>query len=96
MGVVQLLVRNEQAVCKNEVSIKHQARVKDLKKKVVSNNPLFITPENTEAPPTATESIKKKANNATRQELRIQKFKQLKANSNFAHSANSFGDLLEG
>ncbi len=45
LGVMQILIKNEQVNCKDEVSLKDQKKVKELKKKVVSNNPIFISSE---------------------------------------------------
>jgi hypothetical protein len=42
-------MRNEQVPCKEEVSIKHEKKIKDVKKKIVSNNPLHIAPEDRHA-----------------------------------------------
>ncbi len=42
LGVMQILIKNEQVVCKDEVSLKQMKKVKELTKKVVSNNPIFI------------------------------------------------------
>lgn len=44
LGIMQILIKNEQVNCKDEISLKHEKKVKDLKKKIVSNNPIFISP----------------------------------------------------
>lgn len=43
MGIMQVLIRNEQVNCKDLISVKEEKKVKDLRKKVVSNNPIFIS-----------------------------------------------------
>lgn len=43
LGVIQVLIKNEQTVSKDEVCLKEMKKVKDLKKKVISNNPIVIS-----------------------------------------------------
>jgi hypothetical protein len=100
LGVMQVLIKNEQAPCKEEVSIKHERKLKDVKKKIVSNNPLHITAEDryAQANPKSdkqVEPIRNKNLNINRQELRIQKFKEQKSTNSFASTANNFAHLEE-
>jgi hypothetical protein len=100
LGVMQVLIKNEQVACKEEVSVKHERKVKDVKKKIVSNNPLHITPQDRLAQTNPredrqVESIRNKNFNANRQELRIQKFKEQKSTNSFASTANNFAHLDE-
>jgi hypothetical protein len=100
LGVMQILIRNEQVNCKEEVSLKHEKKVKDLKKKIVSNNPLHIAAEDRLAQTSAKadkqiEPIRNKNLNLNRQELRILKFKEQKSTNSFASTANNFAHLDE-
>ena len=72
--------------------------MKDLRKKVVSNNPIIITPEekmNNSKSSIQGSMIKGKSNISNRQELRIQKFKEQKAMKTFTQTANGFQHLEE-
>lgn len=97
LGVMQILIKNEQVNCKDEVSLRHEKKVKELKKKVVSNNPIFISQEERFAQVNKAdkhvESIRSKNLNMNRQELRIQKFKEQKSSNTFASTANNFSHL---
>lgn len=79
--------------------MKHEKKVKDLKKKIVSNNPIFISPEErlahqgNKGGDKQVESIRSKNLNMNRQELRIQKFKEQKSSNTFASTANNFSHL---
>ena len=42
-GVLQLLIKNEQADTAQEVSLADKKRVKDIKKKIISNTPIPIS-----------------------------------------------------
>ena len=72
VGTIQVMIKNQQMNCKNEVSLKFKKKMNDVKKKVVSNSPIFIkngpTSIKTENIQNYRgEAIKKKSNNTTRQ-----------------------------
>lgn len=91
---MQILIKNEQVRCKDLISVKEEKKVKDIRKKVVSNNPIIITPEDKMTTSRFEghrgEPLKKKSNITTRQEMRIQKFKEQKAMKTFTQTANGF------
>lgn len=98
IGTIQVMIKNEQTSCKNEISLKYKKKVADVKKKVVSNAPIFIKEEQVTLKTDQTENsrgeaIKKKSGNTTRQELRIQKFKEQKALKSFSQTTNGFSQL---
>jgi hypothetical protein len=99
LGVMQLLLRNEQTSCRELISVKEEKKVKDTRKKVISNNPIFISQE--EKLQTSREgfhrgeAIRGKNSVTTRQEMRIQKFKEQRAMKTFTQTANGFQHLEE-
>lgn len=68
---MQLLIKNEQVSCKDMISVKEQKKIKDIRKKVVSNNPIFISAEEKlmgqKDDNRRGENIKTKSNATTRQ-----------------------------
>lgn len=94
MGVIHVLMANRQAECQEAVSVKHQCKVADLKKKTISNNPLRV-PEEAASREREVEPIRGRQADLSRQELRIKKFKEQRAGQHFAASANHFNQLQE-
>ena len=91
---MQLLIRNEQVSCREPVSVQEEKRVRDLKKKVVSNGPIVITPEDRfrTTEPGRPEAIRR-SNLPSRQQLRIKKFKEERAMKTFTETAKGFQQL---
>lgn len=85
---------NRQAECREAVSVKHQCKIADVRKKTVSINPLRV-PEKAESRERAVEPIRGRQADLSRQELRIKKFKEQRAGQQFAASANRFNQLQE-
>lgn len=87
MGVIHVLMANKQTECREIVSVKHQSKMADVRKKIVSTNPIRIPEEAVNREKTV-EPIRGRQADLSRQELRIKKFKEQQAGKHFAASVN--------